>query len=157
VLPRVQQAVSGATFTICGSRPTAEVEALATLPGVTVTGRVADVRPYLDAAQVAVVPIRIARGIQNKLLEAMAMGLPCVSTTAAWTGIDVSGESGVLLADDEAHFADRVIELLREPALRERCAREAREAVVAHYSWQAQLARLDAVLARAVAEKTPAA
>lgn len=145
VLPAVQRKVPGATFTICGSRPSATVRALAARPGVTVTGRVDDVRPYLDAAAVAVVPIRLARGIQNKLLEAMAMGLPCVSATAAWTGIEVAGDSGVLIADEPDAFADHVVTLLTDHDLRVRAGCAARSAVERHYSWAAQLAALDAV------------
>jgi sugar transferase (PEP-CTERM/EpsH1 system associated) len=152
VLPLVQETVPGATFTICGSRPTPQVQALATHPGVTVTGRVQDVRPYLDAAEVAVVPIRMARGIQNKLLEAMAMGLPCVSASAAWTGIEVTGEPGVMIADEPGEFADKVVALLRDPDLRARTGRSARSAVERHYSWDAQLEQLDAVLGDVVAE-----
>jgi len=150
VLPRVQKAVPTATLTICGSRPSAEVQALAARPGVKVTGWVDDVRPYLDSAEVAVVPIRIARGIQNKLLEAMAMGLPCVSATAAWTGIEVSGDPGVFIADEPDDFAERVVSLLRDQDLRTRASHAARSAVERHYSWQAQLAPLDAIFAGVV-------
>jgi sugar transferase (PEP-CTERM/EpsH1 system associated) len=148
VLPAVRAAVPNATFTICGSNPAADVSALAAQPGVTVTGRVADVRRYLDSAEVAVVPIRIARGIQNKLLEAMSMGLPCVSTTAAWTGVEASGDTGVFVADDPAEFAARVISLLKDADLRARMSRAARGVVEQHYSWPAQLAKLDAILER---------
>jgi sugar transferase (PEP-CTERM/EpsH1 system associated) len=146
VLPLVLRRVPGVTFTICGSRPTPEVQALGSRPGVTVTGRVDDVRPYLDAAEVAVVPIRIARGIQNKVLEAMAMGLPCVSATAAWNGIEVTGDPGVFIADEAEDFAARVVALLTDRGLRERASESARRAVERHYSWAAQLAGLDAIL-----------
>jgi sugar transferase (PEP-CTERM/EpsH1 system associated) len=146
VLPAIRERVPEATFVICGSRPTARVQALASLPGVTVTGRVEDVRPYLAAAEVAVVPIRVARGIQNKLLEAMAMGLPCVSAAAARSGIEVTGESGLFVADEPDAFAARVVELLSDAELRARAGRAARAAVERHYSWSRQLTGLDAVL-----------
>ena len=92
-------------MTICGARPDARVQALATIPGVTVTGRVADVRPYLARASVAVVPLRIARGIQNKLLEAMAMGLPAVACSAAASGVEAVPGRDLFVADDPAGFA----------------------------------------------------
>ncbi len=145
VLPKVLKEIPHATFTICGSSPSSEVQALAAKPGVTVTGRVADVRPHLDAAEVAVVPIRIARGIQNKVLEAMAMGLPCVSATAAWTGIEVSGDPGVFIADEPDGFTKAVVALLKDPELRASASRAARSAVERHYSWQAQLSPLDTI------------
>jgi sugar transferase (PEP-CTERM/EpsH1 system associated) len=146
VLPKIRERAPTATFTICGSRPTAAVQALSALPGVTVTGRVADVRPYLAAAEVAVVPIRMARGIQNKVLEAMAMALPCVSATAARSGIEVTDDSGLYVADDPDEFAARVLALLADSELRARAGRAARAAVERHYSWQRQLAALDAIL-----------
>lgn len=151
VLPVIRERVPEATFVICGSRPTARVQALASLPGVTVTGRVEDVRPYLAAAEVAVVPIRVARGIQNKLLEAMAMGLPCVSAAAARSGIEVTGEAGLYVADEPDAFAAQVVELLRDAELRARAGRAARAAVERHYSWSRQLEGLDAVLERVTA------
>src|SRR5205807_2489522 len=75
VFPRVRAEVPEATFTVCGSAPTADVTALGRLPGVTVTGAVPEVGPYLARASVGVIPVRIARGVHNKLLEAMAAGL----------------------------------------------------------------------------------
>ena len=83
VLPIVQKQIPEASLTICGSRPAAAVRRLARRRGVTVTGRVPDTRPYLDGAEVFVAPMRMARGIQNKLLEALAIGLPCVASRAA--------------------------------------------------------------------------
>jgi glycosyltransferase involved in cell wall biosynthesis len=128
------------------------VQALAALPGVAVTGRVDDIRPYLSAAEVAVVPIRMARGVQNKLLEAMAMSLPCVAAKAAWNGIEVSGDSGVVVADDAPAFAAHVTELLGDADRRARAGAAARSAVERHYSWGAKLAALDDVLKRSVAD-----
>ncbi len=146
VFPRVRAAVPGARFTICGSRPRPEVLALANRPGVVVTGRVPEVRPYLDRAEVAVVPLRMARGIQNKLLEAMAMSLPCVVTRAAWEGIDVSGTSGVFVADDPVKFANAVIDLMTQERLRADAGVQARTAVEVCYSWDSQLGKLDTIL-----------
>ena len=87
VWPRVRDAFAAAHFMIVGMRPTAAVKALAS-PSVTVTGTVPDVRPYLQHADVVVAPLRVARGVQNKILEAMAMGKPVVATNACGAGID---------------------------------------------------------------------
>ncbi len=147
VLPLVRQQVPAATFTICGSRPNAAVADLARLPGVTVTGRVPDVRPYLARAGVGVVPLRIARGIQNKLLEAMAMGLPTVATTAAFEGVEAEKDRDLLVADEPRDFAAAVVRLLADQDLRRQMGQAARACVVANYRWEDQLKRLDRVLA----------
>ena len=149
ILPIVKERVAEVNFVICGSRPSTGVRRLARLPGVTVTGRVPDVRPYLDVAQLFVAPLRLARGIQNKLLEALAMGLPCVSTTAAWNGTVIQMGEGILAADDPREFADYVVRLLRNPDYRVEMARKARAAVEENYTWQAQMQRLDQFVAAA--------
>ncbi len=118
VLPMVQAQIPEATLTICGSRPNPAVLRLAQRRGVAVTGRVPDTRPYLDAAEIFVAPLRVARGVQNKVLEALAMGLPCVASSVAWRGTVVPQGDGILVADDAAEFAERVVRLLRSSALR---------------------------------------
>jgi polysaccharide biosynthesis protein PslH len=147
VLPIVQQQIPEAALTICGSRPAAAVRRLATRRGVTVTGRVPDTRPYLDAAEVLVAPMRMARGIQNKLLEALAMGLPCVASEAAATGMVVPHGEGILVADDPVEFAEHVVRLLRDGVFRAEMASKARAAAELNYQWEAQLACLDRVVA----------
>lgn len=146
VLPRVQAAVSDATFTIVGSRPAAEVAALARLPGVTVTGRVADVRPYLAGARVAVAPLHLARGVQNKVLEAMAMACPVIGTPAALEGIDAREGIELRTAADEEAFAEAVVELLRDRDEAARLAAAARERVIARCGWEAAGSRLAALI-----------
>ncbi len=84
VLPLIRKRVPHARFVICGRNPTPAVQRLARQLGVVVTGEVPDVRAYLDAAEICVVPLRIARGIQNKLLEGLAMGIPCISSRCSW-------------------------------------------------------------------------
>jgi sugar transferase (PEP-CTERM/EpsH1 system associated) len=147
VLPIVQQQIPEAALTICGSRPAAAVRRLATRRGVTVTGRVPDTRPYLDAAEVFVAPMRMARGIQNKLLEALAMGLPCVASEAAAMGTVVPGGLGILATDDPDEFALHVVRLLRDGAFRATMASKARAAAELNYRWDVQLACLDRVIA----------
>jgi polysaccharide biosynthesis protein PslH len=147
VLPIVQEQIPEAGLTICGSRPTAAVRRLAKRRGVTVTCRVPDTRPYLDGAEVFVAPMRMARGIQNKLLEALSMGLPCVASEAAATATVVPDGEGILAADDAREFAGHVVRLLRDGEFRAAMARKARAAAEAHYRWDEQLACLDRVIA----------
>jgi polysaccharide biosynthesis protein PslH len=147
VLPIVQQQIPEAALTICGSRPTAAVRRLAKRRGVAVTGRVPDTRPYLDGAEVFVAPMRMARGIQNKLLEALAMGLPCVASEAAAAATNVPDGLGILAADDPDEFALHVVRLLRDGAFRATMAGKARAAAELNYRWDVQLACLDRVIA----------
>jgi sugar transferase (PEP-CTERM/EpsH1 system associated) len=148
ILPLIRREVPDVTFTICGSRPNAAVRALQKLPGVTVTGRVPDIRPFLAQACVGVVPLRIARGIQNKVLEALAMGLPVVASTAVCEGVEATRGTDLLVADEPTDFAAAVVRLLRDSGLRTRMGEAARACVEAHYRWEDQLATLDHVLAR---------
>jgi len=147
VLPIVQKQIPEADLTICGSRPTAAVRRLAKRRGVTVTGRVPDTRPYLDLAEVFVAPMRMARGIQNKLLEALAMGLPCVVSAAAATGTVVPEGEGLLAADDPEEFAEHIVRLLRDGPFRAAMAGKARAVAERNYRWETQLACLDRVIA----------
>jgi sugar transferase (PEP-CTERM/EpsH1 system associated) len=153
ILPIVQTEIRGATLTICGSRPSPAVRRLANQRGVTVTGWVPDARPYLDRAELFVAPLRMARGVQNKLLEALAMGLPCVASKAAWSGTVVAEGEGILAADDPREFALHIIDLLRDGDRRSEMARRARVAAEANYHWGAQLRRLDQVIAAAALQQ----
>jgi len=147
ILPLVQQQIPEASLTICGSRPAAEVQRLVNRRGVTVTGQVPDTRPYLDAAEVFVAPMRMARGIQNKLLEALAMGLPCVASGAAASGTVVQDGEGIITADNPGEFAGHVVRLLRNSAFRAAMAAKARAAAEENYRWDGQMASLDRVIA----------
>jgi sugar transferase (PEP-CTERM/EpsH1 system associated) len=150
ILPIVQTEIPGANFTICGSRPAPAVRRLAKRRGVTVTGWVPDARPYLDRAEIFVAPLRMARGVQNKLLEALAMGLPCVASTAAWSGTVVADGEGIQATDEPMEFAWNVVDLLRDGGRRADMARRARAAAEANYHWGVQLSHLDQVIATAV-------
>ena len=150
ILPIVQTEIPGANFTICGSRPAPEVRRLAKRHGVTVTGWVPDARPYLDRAEIFVAPLRMARGVQNKLLEALAMGLPCVASTAARRGTVVADGEGMLATDEPREFARHVAGLLQDGTRRAEMSRKARAAAEASYPWDLQLARLDQVIATVV-------
>ncbi len=144
VLPGVRAERPDAVFYIVGSRPAPEVQALAAQPGVRVTGTVPDVRPYLAHASAAVAPLRIARGIQNKVLEAMAMAKPVVVTPQALEGIAARPGAEVLLA---GHARDFIAALLRQLAQPDAAVgARARENVLSHYAWSAHLAGVDALL-----------
>ncbi|MES2103857.1 MAG: TIGR03087 family PEP-CTERM/XrtA system glycosyltransferase [Pseudomonadota bacterium] len=144
VMPAILKQHADAMFYIVGARPSEQVKELARLPGVRVTGSVPDVRPYLAHAQLAVAPLRIARGIQNKVLEAMAMAKPVVVSQQALEGIDAEPGRELMLAADAAQFATQVLHFLaqKDPAME----RSAREKVIARYNWSANLSRVDALL-----------
>jgi sugar transferase (PEP-CTERM/EpsH1 system associated) len=142
VLPRVQASLPGARFAIVGSRAGADVQALASRPGVIVTGRVPDVRPYLRHAALSVAPMRIARGTQNKVLEAFSMAKPVLMTSGAAEGLRPAEWLAAQVVDDPARFAELAVEVLRRPAERP----SARDYVLANYSWDAHLQRLDRML-----------
>jgi glycosyltransferase involved in cell wall biosynthesis len=120
------------------------VMALARRPGIVVTGTVPDVRPYLAHAAVSVAPLRVARGVQNKVLEAMAMALPVVVSPQALEGIDAAPGADLLLADGAEPFAAAVLRVLGEDdqALRA----HARDRVERLYSWPNNLANIEARL-----------
>jgi len=147
VLPLIRAQIPGVTFTICGSRPTLRVQRLQRLGGVKVTGSVPDVRPFLAEASVCVVPLRLGRGIQNKLLEAMAMGIPTVSTTVAFAGVEAIRGSDLLVADDAKEFAAHVVRLLGDEKLRARLGQSARATMEKSYCWEARLADLEVTIA----------
>jgi sugar transferase (PEP-CTERM/EpsH1 system associated) len=135
----------GARFVIVGAGPAPAVQALARRPDITVTGRVPDIRPYLLHADAAVAPMRIARGIQNKVLEAMAAGRPVVVTPDALEGIAATPGAELLVAADPAAFA-RACELAAGPEA-EAIGRAARARVLADYVWAERLRGFDELLA----------
>jgi sugar transferase (PEP-CTERM/EpsH1 system associated) len=145
VLPLVRQACPAATFWIVGSSPAPNVRDLAALPGVVVTGRVPDVRPYLAHAAAVVAPLRIARGIQNKVLEAMAMARPVVATAQAAEGIDAAPGEGLLVADTPRDLAQHVVAIVRDGA-HGGLGPRGRGYVLATYDWQKSLEKLDVIL-----------
>ena len=147
VLPRVREVHREARFVICGAHPTAAVQRLGELEGVIVTGAVADTRPYLEEAELFVAPLRVARGIQNKLLEAMAMGLPCVTSRLCWSFTEIPEGEGLRARDDAEAFAAEVVRLLQDQAYRSDMAHRARRAVEQRYAWERQLAGLDRLIA----------
>lgn len=145
IFPVIRAQLPEIEFYIVGARPTAEVMALTALPGVTVTGSVPDVRPYLAHASLAVAPLRIARGIQNKVLEAMAMEKIVIASPQAVEGIRAARGQELLVANDEGDFAHQIISLFQDgPFLNIACAARAR--VLEDYSWKRNLGRIDGLL-----------
>lgn len=143
VLPRIRRTEPRAHFFAVGANPPPGLAR--GLPHVTVTGRVEDVRPYLAHADIAVAPLRIARGLQNKVLEAMAMAKPVVATTAATRALTVVGGRNLLVADRAEDFAEAVLRGLDAmETVRLGCA--ARAYVERHHTWPAMLALFDALM-----------
>lgn len=145
-LPRIRAQSPAAHIAIVGRNPAAEVSALAALPGVMVTGEVADTRDWLAAADVVVAPLLLARGIQNKVLEAMAMAKPVVASPAAAEGIDAGAADGLIVAQDWNAQAAEILALLVNPARAKALGRAARKRMIARYGWDARLAGLGAML-----------
>jgi sugar transferase (PEP-CTERM/EpsH1 system associated) len=143
VLPLLRATHPTLRFAIVGRAPTAAVQALAS-DTVIVTGAVDDVRPWLAAADVCIAPLKLARGIQNKVLEAMAMARPVVASVAAAEGIDHGGTLRV--AGDAADHAAQIHAVLNDPLAADALGAAARARVLARYDWQARLAPLDALL-----------
>lgn len=138
IFPALRARHGDLRFYIVGARPTAAVQALAQHEGVTVTGTVPDVRPYIAHAKVAVAPLRVARGIQNKVLEAMAMATPVVVSPQALEGIDAVPGTELVLAEDAADFVEAVSALLCVPE--HGIGKAARARVERQYSWPSNLA-----------------
>jgi len=146
LLPQIRRDVPDARFWIVGMNPAPAVQALAG-EGITVTGTVPDVRPYIAHADVVVAPLRIARGIQNKVLEAMAMARPVVVSAEAAVGLSARKGEDCEIAQNGEETVRLVTRLLQDPDVGCVMGAAARRCVVENYSWQAHLARLD-VLAK---------
>lgn len=148
MLPRLIARYPGLRFYIVGRSPTPQVCALAG-EHVVVTGTVRDVRPYLQHASAVVAPLRVARGIQNKILEAMAMQQPVVTVNSCADAIGATGEQGLLRADTPDEFVACLQSLLDSPADSAALGRRARHYVEGAFSWQAHLQKIDGGLAGA--------
>ena len=143
VMPLLRGKAPGLEFWIVGSNPAPSVRRLADSPDIRVTGRVPDIRPYLAFARAAVAPLRIARGVQNKVLEAMAMGKPVVASPQALEGISLKPGEEALVASDPRDFAASLFRVLRGDA--SGMGARARSRVEADYRWEEKLAPLDAL------------
>lgn len=138
-----------ARFVIVGSRPSKEVRNLAQIPGVEVTGYLPDIRTYLSSATISIAPLAIARGVQNKILEAMAAGVPVLTTPGVAKGLPAGAEQYVFTAEREAEpFSSALLELLKHGIARDEKAREAQKFVQQNCTWAAKLQALDGLLSQ---------
>jgi sugar transferase (PEP-CTERM/EpsH1 system associated) len=145
VFPLLRAARPDLEFAIVGRNPPPAIQALALRPGVIVTGEVPDVRPWLAAASIVVAPLQIARGVQNKVLEAMAMARPVVASPGAFEGIEAEPGRDLLVADTPDAQAQAILSLLGDSARAAAIGEAARRRMVDHYSWDVQLAPLAAM------------
>jgi polysaccharide biosynthesis protein PslH len=150
VFPLIRERRAGARLVIVGADPSAEIRELAEIPGVTVTGSVPDVRPWLKTSAVMVAPLRIARGTQNKILEAMAAGVPVVTSAAAAGGVDAVAGTHLQVADTPADIADATLRMMSDPAARQRFAMAGRARMLSHHAWDKSMQRLDRIIERCV-------
>jgi sugar transferase (PEP-CTERM/EpsH1 system associated) len=157
VWPLLKQRRAGLKLLIVGADPSPEMRALGDLPGVTVTGSVPDVRPYIRSSALMVAPLAIARGTQNKILEAMGMGVPVVTSSAAAGGVDAEAERHFLVADSAADIAAAVLRIVEQPELRARLATDGRARMLSHHAWPRSMQRLDGIIDRCLAARRSAA
>ena len=136
VLPLVRESMPGARFLIVGRSPSRQVQRLQDEEGIEVTGFVPDVRVWLAKMHVSVAPFSIAAGIQNKILEAMASGLPVVATSKAVQGLATETARIVDVADSSGDMAAQIVRLIRDPELTRTIGAEARRKVVTAYNWE---------------------
>lgn len=146
IFPHIKRASPDTCFYVVGASPARKIRKLNKDPNMRVTGFVPDVKPYLRKAAVYVVPLRMAPGIQNKILEAMAMKVPVVATPEAAAGINAVAGRDLFVEEDPAKFASRVVELLKNTDLRRQMADNARKLIEKEYNWEKNLSRLDDIL-----------
>lgn len=153
VLPLVRARRPGAKLVIVGADPSPAVRRLGEIPGVTVTGSVPDVRPFVRRAALMVAPLNIARGTQNKILEAMAMGVPVVTSRVAAGGVDAVADEHFLVASTPAEYATAIERIAGDPAERARLAAAGRARMLSHHAWERSMRRLDAIIDRCIANR----
>lgn len=146
IFPLIKKEYPDLKFYIVGNKPTVRVKNLQKTKNVIVTGYVDDIRQYYWMADICVIPLRIARGLQNKVLEAMACGKPVVTTKNASNGIMCENNKNIVIADDENAFAKAVIQLLSNSESRKALGTMANENIRENYLWDVQLSKLDCLL-----------
>jgi glycosyltransferase involved in cell wall biosynthesis len=151
IVPRVRAAVPEVELRLVGARPARAVRALAAAPGVSLAASVPAMAPELAAATVAVIPLRAGSGLQNKVLEAMAVGTPVVATPRALAGLALRPGEHVLVGEDAEALAAAAVALLRDPAKARTLARAARALVERRYRWEDSAAAVEAAWAAAAA------
>jgi glycosyltransferase involved in cell wall biosynthesis len=142
IFPLIESRMPGCRFFIVGKGPREEIRNLARCENVIVTGYVNDVRPYYEESDIFVVPLRAGGGTRLKILEAMALGRPVISTSLGCEGLDVVDGQHLLIANDPKLFAEKTIELIKNKALYDRLVQNARALVENRYSWAAIASQL---------------
>jgi len=148
--PLLRRARPAVKLQIVGAEPSGAIRDLGRIPGVTVTGTVDDVRPYVRRSALTVAPLNIARGTQNKILEAMASGVPAVISRAAAGGVDAVPGEHFVVASAPADARDAILRILDDPAERRRLSAAGRARILSHHAWPSSMKRLDAIIARCV-------
>jgi glycosyltransferase involved in cell wall biosynthesis len=151
VWPRIRLRRPQAKLLIVGAEPSPEVRDLGEIPGVTVTGSVPDVRPYVRRSAAMVAPLNIARGTQNKILEAMAMGVPVITTPAAAGGVDAIAQEHFLVVRDHEEQIAAVLHVMENRSERARLSVAGRKRMLSHHAWSSAMRRLDSILERTLA------
>lgn len=147
ILPLIQRVIPDVTLHVVGSKPTAEIRRLAqSHANIVVTGFVEDIQPYVLQSAVFVAPMRIGRGINNKILEAMAMGVPVVTSSIGFAGIPGTAGQDLFVEDQPEAFAQQVIRLMQDPALRQQLAVRGRQVVEAQSDWKTNIEQLETIL-----------
>ena len=155
IWPLIRGQRPAARLEIVGQKPGPRLASLNGRDGVTVTGAVPDTRPYISRATVYIAPLRIGGGTRFKLLEAMALARPVVTTTVGAEGFSVQSGRELLLADSATDFAQAVLRLMSDSTLAGEIGRRGRDFVLAHYNWEAIIPRLEALYQRLAARKSP--
>ena len=146
VWPLLKAARPAMKLLIVGADPSPEMRKLGDVDGVTVTGSVADVRPYIRGSALMVAPLNIARGTQNKILEAMAMGVPVVTSAVAAGGVDAQSPTHFLVANTPQDYAQVIRQVIEDPSERQRLALAGRARMLSHHSWPHSMRRLDQII-----------
>jgi glycosyltransferase involved in cell wall biosynthesis len=144
--PEICRQRPGARLLLVGRRPGSAVRRLSTIPGVEVVGQVPDVRPHLAGAGVVVVPLRLARGVQNKVLEALAMSKATIASRQSLAGLQAHGAVPALSATTPAEWIESVIRLMDDPTERRQLGREGRRYVEEYHRWDRALEPLGSIL-----------
>lgn len=147
IWPALRREFADARFLVVGKNPPPELQALHGQDGIEVSGWVASTLPWFDRARLAVVPMRIARGVQNKVLESMACGLPVVVSPKAFEGIDARAGEELVVAESDVEFLEACSALLRDPERAAGIGRAARRAMEQRYGWPAIHQRLEELIA----------
>jgi sugar transferase (PEP-CTERM/EpsH1 system associated) len=147
-LPLLRTRRPGLKLLIVGADPSPAVRRLGRQPGVTVTGSVPDVRPYVRRSALMVAPLNIARGTQNKILEAMAMGVPVVTSRIAAGGVDASAPDHFLVGSTPDEYAAAILRVVEDGAERRRLALAGRARMLSHHGWEQSMRRLDGIIER---------